>query len=119
MSIFPCDVCGRRVPGSLGSAYLSVMPGPAIYRRKLRMCAPHISEFLDTTGKSWQQVSDEGLESLPVVCSACTEVIGDEETPVPVFATVFPKRDQRIDYYGGLHSRCVDGYCSALELFSV
>lgn len=71
MSLYICDLHGRRVPGTLEGANCSLLRGPTRYFRKLRLCPEHMDEILrsEQFGFAVDGGDNEILDSK--VCSAC------------------------------------------------
>lgn len=90
MSVYPCAVCGQRVPGKLASIYWAWFKSDGERSAfKQRSCAPCIAERLRAVLRSANEASP--AVSMCPVCG--TDSSGDLD---PIYATVFlPKQEPR------------------------
>lgn len=71
MSLYSCDIHGRRVPGTLEGANCSLLRGRVRYFRKLRLCPEHLDQIL--RHESYGFTADDGDNAVleQNMCSAC------------------------------------------------
>lgn len=100
VSIFPCDVHGRRAATRLGSAYVTLARGTTKRSRKLRVCAPCLANLHETYGSQWSEVGLDDEVPLAEMCAACeTSLVGSSEKWT-LFATTYGRGDDRRDFFG-------------------
>lgn len=99
VSLFPCDVHGSRVRGPLEAAYLAVLDGGTRYSRRLRLCADCLSTILSDEDDAWKQVTDDADLRPSLVCSACGEGGDAPSAFSAIFATVYRRGADRVDYF--------------------
>ena len=108
MSIYACDVHGRRVPGSLETAYPSLLRGGVRYSRKLRLCIEHMDALLGSESPRLTAVSDDGEAIALRVCGTCGSELDSTQTADAVFVTVYRRKADRADYFAELCRACGD-----------
>lgn len=99
VSIFPCDVHGRRIATRLGSAYVTVARGQDKRSRKLRLCSPCLADLLETYKGQWANLGDDDEVSLAEVCGACEKALSRQEDRYHCFVTTYERGDDRQDYF--------------------
>lgn len=99
VSIFPCDVHGRRAPARLGSAYLTVARGTDKWSRKLRVCAPCLADILKTHEDEWTDLGVDDEVQVAEVCPTCQAVLTDPSERYGCFVTIYPRGDERQDFF--------------------
>lgn len=97
MALFPCDYCHERYAGAQQTIYPAVVHNSMSFREKRRACPicfagrnEWIEEHLD--------LAQPDLNRAPQVC--CWDGCEEDAVPYAVFATVYPLRSERVDYYG-------------------
>jgi hypothetical protein len=71
VSVFKCDSHGKRISGSLESAYVNVVRGSSRYSRRLRLCPDCLDLLLQTyaaNGTHMESDDDDLDESLCATC---------------------------------------------------
>jgi hypothetical protein len=116
VSIYPCDFHGQRVPGSLSAAYVTAMDGAVRYQRRLRLCSKDLAELVGQYGEHWAHISDDSDSYPSTVCAACGAVPDERGNAWTVFATLFPKGQDRENYIAALHQACAEAYTDRLGL---
>ena len=102
MSLYPCDVCKRRVPGALESARITVLSGPAKYSRRLRLCAEHLRGLLVNELLGWEAIGDEGPLSDETVCVSPDHIGPRVEGPCSGFAWAYRRGEPPLELYSPL-----------------
>lgn len=106
MSIYPCDAHGSRVPGSLETAYPSILDSGARVSRRLRLCAEHMDRFLSQYGSRWTDANATDEVPSREVCSSCGSEEALDSGNAAIFCTVFRRGQERRDYFGPLCKPC-------------
>lgn len=99
VSIFPCDVHGRRALARLGSAYVTLARGSAKRSRKLRVCTACLADFHKTHESDWSEVGLDDEVSLAEMCAACEKDLSDGQEKWTLFCTTYGKGDDRRDFF--------------------
>ena len=99
VSIFPCDVHGRRVLTRLGSAYITLARGSTKRSRKLRLCSPCLGDILKTYGEHWTEVDLDDEIPLAEVCASCQEAVPETKDREILFVTTYERGDDRRDFF--------------------
>lgn len=116
MSLYPCDLHRRRVPGSLEAAYPTLLRGGARYSRKMRLCSEHLDSLLGSFGQGLVLVSGNDSELELSMCSACGQETREGSSRDPFFCTVYRRGSERADYFASLCERCGDTLIDTLSL---
>jgi len=105
VSIYPCDLHGARVRGSLDAAYITVLHGSSSHKRRLRVCSTDLSELLDSHSDTWTEAGDDVTEPGVLLCSTCKKECNEPASDLPVFVTVFARSaESATEYFGVLHA---------------
>ena len=116
VSIYPCDVHGRRVPSRLGAAYVTLSRGTSKRSRRLRLCGQCLGDILSTYDDEWTPVGLEDDVPVAEMCATCKTPLEELEDPWGCFVTTFARGDERQDYFGWYCSKDADGLAEALRL---
>jgi hypothetical protein len=116
VSIFPCDLHGSRIRGSLGGAYITLLRGTDRYKRVLRVCSLCATQLRSDYEDQWVDVSDDVGVLESGVCSACRSAEKPMSQLFPIFVTVFEKGNERADYFAEYCPSCSDAMCDKLGL---
>lgn len=112
MSLYPCEMCKRRVPGALESARITVLSGNAKYSRRMRLCVDHLTSVLQQELGQWDAVGDEGPVSDGTLCRASGHDGSQPDGPCAGFAWVYRRGEPPLELYTPLCE------AHALELIS-
>ncbi len=102
MSLYPCDVCKRRVPGALESARVTVLSGSAKYSRRMRLCAQHLTGLLEHELFEWEAVGDEGPVSDEMVCRSSGHASDKPDGSCSGFAWAYRRGQPPLELYSPL-----------------
>jgi hypothetical protein len=116
VSIYPCDLHGRRVPGPLASAYLTLLRGGTRDSRRMRLCPEHMDQVLGSESLGLAEVRDDGETIDFAVCGACGEDADSGATLASLFATVYRRGAERADYFSALCHACAERAVSDYRL---
>jgi hypothetical protein len=84
----------------------------------LRLCASCYDELLERLQANAIQLSYEpGQDQEVKLCVVCGESVS-RASGLAVFATVFPRGDERIDFLGAAHPDCADTLASSWRLLA-
>lgn len=106
MSIFPCDVHERRVPGALESYRVTVMSGSDRYTRRVRLCHDHFMGALSDLEQFMARISDDSDELVEDVCKSCGSKSIRTGSTVAAFGWAYPRNTEPITLYGTLCGSC-------------
>lgn len=104
MALFPCDCGLHRYVGRQATIYPAVVNGAVSYRRKLRLCEAHFSRFADELRLSAQNAQISFQEADKLTCIHCHKPA--EDSPWQFYATVYPPRLEREDFWSVIHEHC-------------
>ena len=116
VSIYPCDVHGRRVPGRLGAAYVTLTRGTTKRSRRMRVCSPCLGDILQTYDDEWTPVGLEDTVPVAEMCGSCKAPLTEIQDPWGCFVTTFSRGDERADYFGWYCERDAEGLATSLGL---
>lgn len=105
MALYPCDIGEHRFPGRQQTIYPALVNGGRSERRKLRLCPAHFDALLALLEThAYDAYETDGLD-LEIRCMFCR----DPEVPLSwgFFATVYADRQERRDFWGSVHDRCI------------
>lgn len=111
MSLFPCEVHKRRVPGSLESYRITTLLGPDSYTRRVRVCAQHRTAAVDEATAQLVRVTDDFTGEINVLCSACGHSVDGADDLAAVFVWSYPKGQEPEHFYGSVHAQCHESFC--------
>lgn len=118
MSLYACDVHGKRVPGSLESAYPTLLRGTARLTRRVRLCPDHMDSFLGAEHCRLVPIADIE-QGVPLgVCGACGQEGFATSALDSLFVTVYRRGEERSDYFTTLCGPCGDLFVTAWKLSS-
>jgi len=89
VSIYPCDLCHRRVPGSLESTRVTVLKGNHPFTRRLRLCPSHLSSLLEQELRYMVELERFGLRTGHPVCDACGSPCDQGSDQVSAFSWIY------------------------------
>jgi hypothetical protein len=107
LAFFPCSAEGRhRHPGPNSSYYFAVVNAGMDSRWKLRLCTRHLTEVHDYLAQFEVDPVDDatGTAGPRTKCVSCLKPV--DERGWQFFATGYPAKDERKDYWGQLHTDC-------------
>lgn len=108
MGMFPCSLCAKRFRGPAQTIYPSLIDGRDRMSSHLRLCPECYAEVLDDLQAKAVQLSyEEGMDTEVQLCTVCGNPVTRERS-MAVFATVFARGDERVDFLGGVHPDCAD-----------
>ena len=116
MSLYSCDVHGRRVSGALESAYPTVLRGGVRYFRKLRLCGDHMAALLGSESIGLTLVDDDSQIDVSPLCSACGQESHGLSSLDAVFVTAYRRSQERADYFAQLCRQCSDSFIGTYDL---
>lgn len=116
MSIYPCDIHGQRVRGSLEAVYASLLRGQLRYSRRLRVCPNDLDELLSAHQREWLCLSDDDSIDLGPVCGACGQRFEEASDLQPLFITVYRRGQDREDYFARYCETCAADLANVLGL---
>lgn len=106
VSIYPCELHGQRIRGSLEGIRLTLLSRQSRFTRKLRVCPVDMDEVLGRHAEEWELVSDEGLSSESSMhCSRCHDE-PDGSRLVSAFVYVWRRGKAQDEYYGQYCDGC-------------
>jgi hypothetical protein len=106
VSIYPCDLCRHRVPGSLEACRFTLLSGGARYSRRMRLCSSHLREIVEAPGLKWISAEDvsDGVETS--VCDSCS-VSRDQAVRLnAAFRWVWQRGAEPLESYAQLCEAC-------------
>lgn len=116
VSIYPCDVHGRRIAGRLEGAYPSLVYRGSRRSRKLRVCASCLDSIFATYGGHWTKADIESDEAYDPVCGTCEASLETVAEPHAFFLTVYRRGQEREDWFGQYCPGCAMGLADNLAL---
>jgi hypothetical protein len=116
MGLFPCSLCAKRFRGPAQTIYPSLIDGNDRQSAHLRLCADCYAEVIDDLQSKAVQLSyEEGMDTEVSLCAVCGNPVQREKS-LAVFATVFARGEDRVDFLGGVHKECADPLKAAWRL---
>lgn len=115
-SVYPCDIHGGRIRGSLEGVRVTLLRGGARFTRRMRVCPVDRETLFALHGKDWQAVPDEGLLPGPEVCSACDSAQEPRRGLVLAFIYLWPRNEPQGDFFGQYCDSCADRLIAELGL---
>ncbi len=112
MSIFPCEVHGKRVKGALESYRITTLDGPDSLTRRARVCALHRLEAMEPVVENLVLAEDGEDEFSPTACAHCGVELDEFEDNPAVFVWSYPRGQEPLVYFGQLHRGCQPAYAS-------
>lgn len=95
-------MCKRRVPGALESARITVLSGNAKYSRRMRLCAQHLVQVLNSDLSQWETIGDEGPVSDEALCGAPGHDRPGPDGPCSGFAWAYRRGEPPLELYSPL-----------------
>jgi len=99
MAIYPCDQHGARYAGPQRTAYPAILNGSVTIRERRRLCAPCFSGLFGFCTKYLHPAEEQDGHAGCVYC-------GEDETSCLVYVTLYPGKEERIDFYGPSCNGC-------------
>lgn len=116
VSIFPCDLHGRRSATRLGAAYLTVSRRTDKRSRKLRLCAQCLGDLLTQHAGLWTEVGLDDEAPLEEMCAACDKAATETDGLHCFFGTVFEPGRERRDFFAWY---CDDDAQALIDLYKL
>jgi len=110
MALYPCDIGAHRYAGPQQTIYPALVSGGWSDRRKLRLCPTHFDALLETCEERCIDANDTAGPPPQLGCVSC----GAFDTPISFgfYATVYPMRQERRDFWGSVHEKCASAFCA-------
>src|SRR5262245_57292560 len=107
MALYPCDFEHHWYPGPQRAFYVAYGKAQDFRRWKLRLCGVHaadIHEYLAEFELGTVENTARRPGAYVTYCLACREPVG--EVGWQVYVTGYPAKDERKDYWAGIHPDC-------------
>ena len=110
MALFPCDYCGQRYRGPQQTAYPALLHDSASMREKRRACPPCFRAVLEWAQLGLDLVQDGYVVPEPTCCIDREPI----DTHLTVFLTLYPRGEDRSDFWGKVCQVHLDTAAEAL-----
>lgn len=107
VSVYPCDVHGRRISGRLDWARITTTRGSGRRTRPLRVCGECLDHIFEADGQRWVELALEDGSPLATVCASCREEVEEASERDGLFVTAY-RGGERSDYFAWLCRTCSD-----------
>ena len=116
MSIYPCEVHKRRVPGSLESVRLTVLRGSDRHTRRMRLCAEHLNELESELDWRWESISNIDDGEADPVCRSCRKLNRTNIGDGALFGWLYRRGLDPKEVYGSICEACSIAVINAYSL---
>jgi hypothetical protein len=116
VSIYPCELHQRRVPGALEHIRFTIICDGHHYSRRLRLCPDHLSEVVERYAQHWTSDTDLGSAPKDPLCPSCEQLVGSGPGACLGITYIYRARADPDIRAAQLHDVCAVGLVTGLNL---
>lgn len=106
MSVYPCDECGHRFRGPAAHYYPALTDGADSLRAKKRLCPDCLWARTQWLEDHLTRVDEDAPLDGAWESRSCLECSTEDDVSHRVFVTLYPRGQDRQDYFGDTCAAC-------------